>query len=168
MCHLRTDERIENTCSKIMRKKLSVFNILRKKMFDWEKTSYSYKYALLPVWILNTKWQNKNYIFAMNGQTGKLVGNLPVSRKKINMFFLSVFAIVMAAFLAIMLLTMDHDITSILGTFVLLLFLAPIVAIHVKINTLPKYNSTKSVFKSKDANGYILKSSYRKTHEYDK
>lgn len=50
----------------------------------------------------------------------------------------------------------------------LLLFLAPIVAIHVKINTLPKYNSTKSVFKSKDANGYILKSSYRKTHEYDK
>ncbi|HBV83200.1 MAG: hypothetical protein OSJ73_00890 [Lachnospiraceae bacterium] len=36
------------------------------------------KYALYPVWILNTTWKNKKYIFAMNGQTGKLVGDLPV------------------------------------------------------------------------------------------
>ncbi len=37
-------------------------------------------YALLPVWMLHTKWQNKDYYFAMNGQTGKLVGDLPVSK----------------------------------------------------------------------------------------
>lgn len=36
------------------------------------------KYALYPVWLLTTSWQGKNYIFAMNGQTGKLVGDLPV------------------------------------------------------------------------------------------
>ena len=36
-------------------------------------------YALLPVWTLNTKWNGKNFLFAMNGQTGKLVGDLPVS-----------------------------------------------------------------------------------------
>ena len=35
------------------------------------------KYALLPVWILNTSWRGKNYQFAMNGQTGKFVGDLP-------------------------------------------------------------------------------------------
>ena len=35
------------------------------------------KYALLPVWILNTSWHGKNYQFAMNGQTGKFVGDLP-------------------------------------------------------------------------------------------
>ena len=40
------------------------------------------KYALLPVWILNTKYQDKTYTFAMNGQTGKLVGSLPVDKKK--------------------------------------------------------------------------------------
>ena len=39
-------------------------------------------YALLPVWMLHTKWQNKDYYFAMNGQTGKLVGDLPVSKGK--------------------------------------------------------------------------------------
>lgn len=40
----------------------------------------SAKYALYPVWILNTEWQGKNYTFAMNGQTGKLVGNLPLDK----------------------------------------------------------------------------------------
>lgn len=34
-------------------------------------------YALLPVWMLTTKWKDKDYLFAMNGQTGKLVGDLP-------------------------------------------------------------------------------------------
>ena len=36
------------------------------------------KYALYPVWILNTEWNGNKYTFAMNGQTGKMVGNLPV------------------------------------------------------------------------------------------
>lgn len=36
------------------------------------------RYVLYPVWILNTTWQDKKYTFAMNGQTGKFVGNLPV------------------------------------------------------------------------------------------
>ena len=34
-------------------------------------------YALLPVWMLHTKWNGKDFLFAMNGQTGKLVGDLP-------------------------------------------------------------------------------------------
>ena len=36
-------------------------------------------YALLPVWLLNTKYKGKDYSFAMNGQTGKFVGDLPVN-----------------------------------------------------------------------------------------
>ncbi len=38
------------------------------------------KYALLPVWILNTEWNGQKYTFAMNGQTGKFVGNLPIDK----------------------------------------------------------------------------------------
>ncbi len=40
------------------------------------------KYALYPVWILNTTWNNQKYTFAMNGQTGKFVGDLPVDKSK--------------------------------------------------------------------------------------
>lgn len=35
-------------------------------------------YALYPVWLLNTKWKDKQFIFAMNGQTGKMAGDLPL------------------------------------------------------------------------------------------
>lgn len=39
-------------------------------------------YALLPVWMLSTSYQGKRYLFAMNGQTGKFVGELPMSKSR--------------------------------------------------------------------------------------
>ena len=39
------------------------------------------EYVLLPVWMLNVKFKDKMYTFAMNGQTGKFVGDLPVDKK---------------------------------------------------------------------------------------
>jgi hypothetical protein len=33
----------------------------------------------MPVWMLNTKYRGKDYLFAVNGQTGKAVGELPIS-----------------------------------------------------------------------------------------
>ena len=39
------------------------------------------RYALYPVWLLNTSWEGKQYTFAMNGQTGKFVGDLPADNK---------------------------------------------------------------------------------------
>ena len=39
------------------------------------------KYVLYPVWMLTTSWNGQNYTFAMNGQTGKFVGDLPVDKK---------------------------------------------------------------------------------------
>ena len=38
------------------------------------------RYALYPVWLLNTTWRGKKYTFAMNGQTGKMVGDLPMDK----------------------------------------------------------------------------------------
>jgi len=39
-------------------------------------------YALFPVWVLNTKYRKENYLFLMNGQTGRLVGRLPADPGK--------------------------------------------------------------------------------------
>ena len=38
------------------------------------------RYALYPVWLLNTTWNGNKYTFAMNGQIGKFVGDLPVDK----------------------------------------------------------------------------------------
>lgn len=38
------------------------------------------KYALYPVWLLNTTYKGQKFTFAMNGQTGKFVGDLPMDK----------------------------------------------------------------------------------------
>ena len=40
------------------------------------------RYAMVPVWILTTRYENHPYTFMMNGQTGKVVGSLPIDRRK--------------------------------------------------------------------------------------
>ncbi|MBE6771324.1 MAG: TFIIB-type zinc ribbon-containing protein [Ruminococcaceae bacterium] len=51
-----------------------------------------WSYNLLPVWVLNYKHKDKNYIYALNGQTGKVYGELPVCGKKLAMLFAGVAA----------------------------------------------------------------------------
>lgn len=60
------------------------------------------RYALLPVWILNTSWQGKNYLFAMNGQTGKFVGDLPLDKKAYWKYFALIFGAVTALALGVL------------------------------------------------------------------
>ena len=38
------------------------------------------RYALYPVWILNTLWNGQKFTFAVNGQTGKTAGDLPMDK----------------------------------------------------------------------------------------
>ena len=49
------------------------------------------RYAMMPVWMLSTKWKDKNFLFAMNGQTGKLIGDLPIDKGKLALYCLGSF-----------------------------------------------------------------------------
>ena len=53
-------------------------------------------YTLMPVWLLNYNYKGKMHTFAMNGQTGKVVGKLPKSFGKIAAWFGGIFASVSA------------------------------------------------------------------------
>ena len=48
------------------------------------------KYALFPVWMLSTRWKEKSFLFAMNGQTGKLIGDLPVDKGRFWKWFVGI------------------------------------------------------------------------------
>lgn len=50
------------------------------------------RYVLLPVWMLNTNFRGKVYTFAMNGQTGKITGELPICPKRASAMFAAIFA----------------------------------------------------------------------------
>ncbi len=41
------------------------------------------KYALLPAWFLTFSYRNKPYTMLVNGQTGKVVGAVPIDQKKV-------------------------------------------------------------------------------------
>ncbi len=58
-------------------------------------------YALYPVWLLNTTWDGKKYTFAMNGQTGKLVGDLPMDKHAYKKWLFGLTGIVGAAAFAV-------------------------------------------------------------------
>lgn len=59
------------------------------------------RYALFPVWLLNTTWEGKKYTFAMNGQTGKMVGDLPMDKAAYTRWLFGIAGVVAAACLAI-------------------------------------------------------------------
>ena len=55
-------------------------------------TNSKAKYVLLPVWMLNTKYNGKIYTFAMNGQTGKMTGAFPACPKRTAGWFAGICA----------------------------------------------------------------------------
>lgn len=53
--------------------------------------------ALLPVWVVNYDFNKKVYTFAMNGQTGKVVGKPPISKGKVLAWFAGIFGVSLLA-----------------------------------------------------------------------
>ena len=75
----RADQRCEGTLDAALRGSVTGYDTCIRLTGSTNLTRGKVHYALMPVWMLNTKWQGKDFLFAMNGQTGKLVGDLPVS-----------------------------------------------------------------------------------------
>ena len=59
------------------------------------------RYALYPVWVLSTAWNGQNFTFAMNGQTGKMAGDLPMDKAAFTKWLFGVAGAVSAAVLAL-------------------------------------------------------------------
>lgn len=68
---------------------------------DFRLSRSDMKYALLPVWMLSTRWNGQNFLFAMNGQTGKLIGDLPVDKGKYWAWFAGIALPLMAVILGL-------------------------------------------------------------------
>lgn len=62
-------------------------------------THEEFEYVMLPVWVLTYRQKNQIYYYAMNGQTGEVVGKLPIDNKKLfglgGIIFAVVFIILM-------------------------------------------------------------------------
>lgn len=79
----RAENRMEETITSELRNSISGFDSVYIKNKDIHIKKGDVEYALLPVWMLNIKFKDKLYTFAMNGQTKKTVGYVPKDAKKI-------------------------------------------------------------------------------------
>ncbi len=74
----RANERIKASTEEEFRRTVIGYNSVITENSRFSLSKGSSKYALYPVWLLNTTYKGEKYTFAMNGQTGKFVGNLPI------------------------------------------------------------------------------------------
>lgn len=104
----RANERLKVSAQDTLSETVSGYTDVTPKNSSVQVTKGFSKYALYPVWILNTTYKGTKYTFAMNGQTGKFIGNIPVSNAKLGGLFagltvgISAAAMVVAKFLGLL------------------------------------------------------------------
>ena len=81
-CSLRAELRATDTAVESMSRQVSGYETCIPTRKDAQLRRGTVRCALLPVWLLSTQWEGQNFLFAMNGQTGKMVSDLPVSKKR--------------------------------------------------------------------------------------
>ena len=95
-CSQRADERAGNTAADMVAQTVGGYSSVVPQGRQIRIRRGKVSYALLPVWMLSTRWNGANYLFAMNGQTGKLVGDLPAARSRVVGWFAGVASAVTA------------------------------------------------------------------------
>ena len=100
----RANERIRRSTEESFANTVKGYATVTPEASNIQLANGKAKYALYPVWILNTTWKDKNYIFAMNGQTGKFVGDLPMDKGLFKKYFFTIGGIAAAVTFLITLL----------------------------------------------------------------
>lgn len=96
----RANERIKRSTENVFASTVKGYASVTVEDSSIELSNGTTKYAMYPVWLLNTTWNGNKYTFAMNGQTGKFVGDLPLDKGAYwRWFFLLAGCITLGAFL---------------------------------------------------------------------
>jgi hypothetical protein len=90
----RANERIKNSAIIALKATTIGYELVRCLNSSIQFANGKSRYALLPIYIFSAKYNNKIYTFAMNGQTGKFSGNLPVDKSKFWLYLISIFVVV--------------------------------------------------------------------------
>lgn len=100
----RANERIRSTTETALASTVTGYSSVQKENGNIRLSNSKAKYALYPVWMLTTSWNGEKFTFAMNGQTGKFVGNLPVDKGAVLRWFLGLSGGISAAVFLVQLL----------------------------------------------------------------
>ncbi len=88
---IRAKERIQNSIIQELKSTINGYHSVSLCHSNFDVNVDTTEYVLLPVWMLNIKYQENLYLFAMNGQTGKIIGDIPVDNKKFFTKWIKIF-----------------------------------------------------------------------------
>lgn len=89
----RLDERIKDFVNHDIRNELREYATVQSIGGHVQVGKKRARYVLLPVWVLSSTWNGEIYTYAMNGQTGKVAGRIPVDQNSVNKYWLKYSAI---------------------------------------------------------------------------
>ena len=98
----RANKRIRRSTEETFQQTVTGYDSVKVENSSIQLHGGKAKYALFPVWLLSTSWRGENYLFAMNGQTGKFVGDLPVDKGAARKWMLGLTAALSAASYGVM------------------------------------------------------------------
>lgn len=87
----RVQQRVRQSLQSEMQATMAGYNGVVPASEHMDISHSKARYVLLPVWMLNTRYGDKIYTFAMNGQTGKMTGTFPISYKRAAVWFSGIF-----------------------------------------------------------------------------
>lgn len=79
----RAEQKAAADARELMRKTITGYGSVTATRDQVNLKRQKIQYSLLPVWVYRYSFQGKQYPFYINGQTGKIVGNVPVSTAKV-------------------------------------------------------------------------------------
>lgn len=82
----RIREKVETASKSLLNESVSGYTTFSPVSTDINISGTEWRYALLPVWFMTYKYKGKLYEFAVNGQSGRLAGNPPLSGRKLAVF----------------------------------------------------------------------------------
>jgi len=97
----RANERIRNSTVSEFTRTVVGYNTVVPVSSNVRINCGGVRYALYPAWLLGSTWEGQSFIFAMNGQTGKFVGDLPLDKAEKRRLYWKMFAIIAASLLLI-------------------------------------------------------------------
>ncbi len=88
--------RMQGYGKQLLENTMSGYTGIRVESYADRTKTEKWSYTLLPVWVVTYKYNGKILPFAINGQTGKTYGSLPLSKGKLAILFASVFGGIIA------------------------------------------------------------------------
>lgn len=157
----RANERVRNTFREKMRAQVSGYDSVEEKNEIINLSDAKAEYAMFPVWMMTTKYEGNSYTFGINGQSGKMVGELPVDMGLYwKYFFLG--TLIPFALIMIFMILFGGGLTA---KAALIAFVVSLIIGFSYVSILK--SAMSNVHKNHAASRYMIDSSYKKGRAMD-